>query len=208
MSIKLVMPSNHFILCHLLLPLPSVFPSIRIFSNQLALCIRWPKYWSFSFSISSVQSLSHVQLFLTQRTAARQASLSFSVSQSLLKLMSIELVMPYNHLILCCPLLLLLSIFPSIRVFCNELAPRIKWPSIGVSASGSVLPMNIQDMVLIPPTPRGSDREPGLIPGLGRSLGEGNGYPLQHYCLESSMDRGGWQAIIHGVMKSWTQLNN
>ena len=68
--------------------------------------------------------------------------------------------------------------------------------------------MNIQDMVLIPPTPRGSDREPGLIPGLGRSLGEGNGYPLQHYCLESSMDRGGWQAIIHGVMKSWTQLNN
>ena len=68
--------------------------------------------------------------------------------------------------------------------------------------------MNIQDVVLIPPTPCGSDREPGLIPGLGRSLGEGNGYPLQHYCLESSMDRGDWQATDHGVMKSWIQLSN
>ena len=52
MSIKLVMPSNHLNLCHLLLPLPSIFPSIRVFSNESALCIRWPKYWSFSFSIS------------------------------------------------------------------------------------------------------------------------------------------------------------
>ena len=52
MSIESVMPSNHLILCHLLLLLPSIFPSIRIFSNELALCIRWPKYWSFSFNIS------------------------------------------------------------------------------------------------------------------------------------------------------------
>ena len=67
-----------------------------------------------------VQSLSHVQLFATLWTAARQASLSFTNSQSLLKLMSIELVMPSNHLILCHPLLLLPSIFPSITVFSNE----------------------------------------------------------------------------------------
>ncbi|CAI9181177.1 unnamed protein product [Rangifer tarandus platyrhynchus] len=53
MSIESVMPSNHLILCHALLLLPSIFPSIRVFSNQSALCIRWPKYWSFSFSISS-----------------------------------------------------------------------------------------------------------------------------------------------------------
>ena len=53
MSIKLVMPSNHLILCRLLLLLPSIFPSIRVFSSESALCIRWPKYWSFSFSISS-----------------------------------------------------------------------------------------------------------------------------------------------------------
>ena len=52
MSIELVMPSKHFILCHPLLLLPSIFPSIRVFSNESALCIRWPKYWSFSFSIS------------------------------------------------------------------------------------------------------------------------------------------------------------
>ena len=71
---------------------------------------------------SSVQSLSRVRLFATPWTAARQASLSITNSQSLLKLMSIESVMPSNHLILCCPLLLLPSIFPSIRVFSNESA--------------------------------------------------------------------------------------
>ena len=69
---------------------------------------------------SSVQSLCHVWLFVTPWTAACQASLSFTNSRSLLKLMSIELVMPSNHLILCCPLLLLPSIFPRIRIFSNE----------------------------------------------------------------------------------------
>ena len=76
---------------------------------------------------SSVQLLSHVQLFATPWTAARQASLSITNSQSLPKLMSIELVIPSNHLILCCPLLLP-SIFSSIRVFSNESALRIRWP--------------------------------------------------------------------------------
>ena len=52
MSVELVMPSNHLVLCHPLILLPSIFPSIRVFSNELVLCIRWPKYWSFSFSIS------------------------------------------------------------------------------------------------------------------------------------------------------------
>ena len=76
--------------------------------------------WDVSFQFSSVQSLSHVQLFATPWTVARQASLSITNSQSLFKLMSIELAMPSNHLILCRPLLLLPSIFPSIRVFSNE----------------------------------------------------------------------------------------
>ena len=76
----------------------------------------------------SVQSLSHVQLFVTPWTAACQASLSITNSQSLLKLMSIESVMTYNYLSLCCPLLLLPSIFPSIRVFSNESALNIRWP--------------------------------------------------------------------------------
>ena len=77
---------------------------------------------------SSVQSLSHVPLFVTLWTAAHQASLSITNSWSLLKLMSIELVMPSNHLILCRLLLLPPSIFPSIRVFSNESVLRIRWP--------------------------------------------------------------------------------
>ena len=87
---------------------------------------------------SSVQSLSHVRLFATPWTAAHQASLSITNSQGLLKLMSIELVMPSNHLILCCPLLLSPSVFPSIRVFSNESALHIRWPkywSFSISSS-------------------------------------------------------------------------
>ena len=76
---------------------------------------------------SSVQSLSCVQLFAIPWTTALQASLSNTNSRSLLKHMSIELVIPSNHLILCCPLLLLPSIFPSIRVFSNELALCVRW---------------------------------------------------------------------------------
>ena len=79
------------------------------------------------FRVMIVQSLSHVRLFATSWTAARQASLSITISQSLLKLMSIKLVMPSNHLILCHPLLLT-SIFPSIRVFPNESVLCIRWP--------------------------------------------------------------------------------
>ena len=88
-----------------------------------------------------VQSLSFVQPFGTSWTAARQALLSITVSQSLLKLMSIELVMPSNHLILSRPLLLLPSIFPSIRVFSSELAFRIRWPECW-SFSFSISPCN------------------------------------------------------------------
>ena len=79
--------------------------------------------------LSSVQSLSCVQLFVTPWTAAHQASLSITTSQSLRKLVSIESVMPSNHLILCPPLLLLPSVFPSIRLFSNESALCIRCPS-------------------------------------------------------------------------------
>ena len=94
----------------------------------------WQKYlqncfWKESYDKpSSVQLLSRVQLLVSLWTAARQASLSITNSQSLLKLMSIKLVMPSNHLILCRPLLLLPSIFPSIRVFSNESVLHIRWP--------------------------------------------------------------------------------
>ena len=103
-------------------------------------------FWMFSFEpaslqgFSSVQSLSHVQLFVTPWTTARQASLSITKSQSLPRLMSIELVMPSNHLILCCTLLLP-SIFPSIWVFSNESALPNRWPKYW-SFSFNVSPFN------------------------------------------------------------------
>ena len=92
-------------------------------------------------SFSSVQSLIHVRLFVTSWTAAQQASLSITNSWNLLKLMSIESVMPSNHLIICCPLLLLPSIFPSIRIFSNESAFHMRWPKYW-SFSFNISPSN------------------------------------------------------------------
>ena len=126
---------------------------------------------------SSIQSLSRVQLFDTQWTAALQASLSITNSWSLLKLMSIESVMPSNHLILCCPLLLLPSIFPSIRVFPNESILHISGQSIGVSASTSVLPKNIQDWFPLGWT--------GWISLQSKGLSR----VFQHYCSKASILR-------------------
>ena len=90
---------------------------------------------------SSVQSLNRVWLFVTLWSAAHQAYLSITNSQSLIKLMSIESVMPFNHPILCHPLLFLLSIFPSIRVFSNESAIHMRWPKYW-SFSFSISPSN------------------------------------------------------------------
>ena len=97
-------------------------------------------YGSYNLQFSSLQSLSHVWLFATPWTAARQASLFITSSESLLKLMSIELLMPSNHLILCHPLLLP-SIFPSIRVFSSESVLHIRWPKHW-SFSFSISPSN------------------------------------------------------------------
>ena len=98
---------------------------------------------------TSVQSLSHVQLFATPWTAAHQAYLSITNCQSLLKLMSIDSEMPSNHLILCCPHLLPPSIFPSIRVFSNESVLRIRWPE-SWSFSFSISPSNEYSWLISP----------------------------------------------------------
>ena len=98
-------------------------------------------YISNTYSLSSVQSLSRVQLFVTPWTAAYQPSLSITNSQTLLRLMSIESMMPSNHLILCRSLLLLPSISPSIRVFSNESVLHIRWPKYW-SFSFSISPSN------------------------------------------------------------------
>ena len=97
-------------------------------------------FWVYA-QFSPVQLLSHVRLFATPWTAAHQASLSITNSRSLLKLVSIESVLPSNHLILCYPLLLLPSIFPSIRVFSNESTPCIRWPKCW-SFSFNISPSN------------------------------------------------------------------
>ena len=114
----------------------------------------------------SVQSLSHIQLCATTWTAACQASLSITNSGSLLKLMSIESVMPSNHLILCPPLLLLPSIFPSTRVFSNESALRISWPkylsfTLNISASNEhpgMISFRIDWFDLLPKKSKGLSR--------------------------------------------------
>ena len=140
------------------------FPFLKLLFNKINTSFNWlamSKYKSLSLGqiislmglwgsvqFSTVQSLSHVRLFATPWIAARQASLSITNSQSLLKLMSIELVMPSSHLILCRSLLLLPPISPSIRVF--PMSQLFAWDgqSIGVSGSASVLPMNTQDWSL------------------------------------------------------------
>ena len=109
-----------FLLCtHGLTQGRRAFPDVELSATASA---------QFKYKFSSVQSLSCVRLFVTPWTAARQASLSITNSQSLFKLMSIKSVMPSNQLILCHPLLLLPSIFPNIKVFSNESVLLIRWP--------------------------------------------------------------------------------
>ena len=141
----------------------------------------WQVIWPRPESIfSSVQLLSRVWLFAAPWTAARQASLSITNSQSLLKLMSIGLLMPSNHLILCCPLPLPPSVFPSIRVFQMSQFFISGGQGIAVSASASVLPMNIQDWFPLGLTGLISLQSKGLW-GLWRTI--------QEYILEVCIQR-------------------
>ena len=127
-------------------------------------------------SISSVQPLSFIQLFATPWTAERQASLSITNSQSLLKLTSVELVMPSNHLILCHPLLFPPSNFPSIRVFSNKSVLRFRWPKYW-SFSFNISPSN-EYLGLI--TFRMDWLDLLAVQGTFKSL-------LQHHCSEASI---------------------
>ena len=126
-----------------------LFPSNKLLKSEIYGSMLYTSsifiFWGPSILFFIVQSLICVQLFVTPWTAAHQASLSITNSQSLLKLMCIELVIPSNPLILCCPLLLLPSIFPSIRVFSSESVLHITWPQYW-SFTFSISPsMNIQD---------------------------------------------------------------
>ena len=154
-SIATVMPSNHLILCHPLLLLPSIFLSIRIFSIESALGIRWPKYWSFSFNSSPSKEYSGLISFRIDwfDLLAVQGTLQESS--------------PTPQ-------------FKNINSLAN--ASNLGFPC---GSAGKESTCNAGDL--------------GLIPGLGRSAGEGNGYPLQYSGLENSMD-----CIVLGVAKSWT----
>ena len=137
--------------------------------------------WLLFYHISWVQSLSRVRFFATPGTAALQAALSITSSRSLSKFMSIESVVPSNHLILCRILLLPPSIFPSIRVVSNESVLCIRWPKYW---SFSCSHQSFQGTVW-----------------------KGSGDPLQYSCLENSMDRGAWWAAVHEAAPRRTQLS-
>ena len=147
------------------------------------------------FFSQSVQSLSPVRLC---------HPMDFTISQSLLKLTSIELMRPSNHLILHCPLLLWPSIFPSIRVFSNESVLHIKWPSIGVSASAAVLPMNIQGWFPLGCTSWISLQSTGLSGAKERTLYFSCGGSM---CFVMQLHRFS-TAQLPGALKMWTDCAN
>ena len=154
-SIASVMPSNHLILCRPLLLLPLIFLSIRTFSIESPLGIRWPKYWSFSFNISPSNEYSGL--------------ISFRIDW-------FDLIAVQGTLQESSPT----PQFKSINSLAN--ASNLGFPCC---SAGKESTCNVGDL--------------GLIPGLGRSAGEGNSYPLQYSGLENSMD-----CIVLGVAKSWT----
>ena len=147
---------------------------------------------------------------MTPWTVARQASLSITISQSLLNLMSIESMMPSLHLILYCPLLPLPSIFPSIRVFSKEMALCIRWPEYW-NFSFSISPSNEYSGLI-------SFRMDWLLIYVymylfyfhfspsSKCVGEGNGNPFHYSCLENPRDGGAWWAAVYGVPQSWIRL--
>ena len=118
-----------------------LFLRVRTLNYPSSLLEMSPNAFFAGTCASSVQLLGHVRCFAIPWTVAHQVSLSFTISQNLLKFMSIKLMMSFNHLIFCRPLLLLLSIFPSIRVFPSESVLRIRWPKYW-SFSFSIRPSN------------------------------------------------------------------
>ena len=178
------MPSNHFILCRPLLLLPSVFPSIRVFSNESTLHIRWPKYWSFSFSFSPSNEYSGLISF-------RIDWLDLLAGQGTLK----SLLQHHSSKA---------SVFPCSAFFIVQFShpymttgktiALTKWTFVGKVMS---LFYNMLSRLIMgfPGDSVGKESacsagEPFSILHLGRFPGEGNGNPLQYSCLEKSMDRG------------------
>ena len=172
------------VLYHPLL-LPSIFPSIRVFSNESALCIRWPKCLSFSFSISPANEYSGLTSFRIDwfDLLAVQGTQESSPTRQFKSINSSALSLLYGPT--------LTSIYDFLN--CTPFYYTRGFPG---GASGKESPANLGDI-----------RDLGSIPGSGRSLGVGNGNPLQYSYLESSMSRGAWWATVPVATKIWTQLS-
>ena len=190
MSFESVMPSNHLILYHLLLLLPSMFPSIRIFSNELALRIRWPKYWSFRISPSNEYSgLISFRIDWLDLLAVWGTLMSFlqhpSLKASILWCSAFFMVQ-LSHPYMTTGKTIALTIWTFVSKMMSLLFYTL-WHTPRASLVAQLV--NVGDL--------------GSIPGLGRPPGEGKGYPLQYSGLKNSMD-----SVVHAVAKSWTRLRN
>ena len=178
MSMESMMPLNHFFLCHPLLLLPSIFLSIRVFSNESVLHIRWPKYYSFSFRISPYKEYSRLISFRTDwlDLLAVQGTLKSLLQHHSSKVL-ILLCSAFFH-----PTPVLLPRKSHGRRSLEGCSPWCHW------ASGMPEQFHFHFSL--------------------SCIGEGNGNPLQCSCLENSMDRGAWQATVHGFAKSQAWLSN
>ena len=217
MSIELVMPSNHLILCCPLHLPPSVFPSIRAFSTESALCIRWPKYWSFSFNISPSNEYSGLisfridwfDLFAVQGTL-KSLLRHHSSKASILRCSAFSIVqLSHPYMTTGKTIALTRQAFVSKVMFllCNMLSRLV----IVTLTNNIIIIIRASQVALVVKSllaNAGDVRDTSLIPGLGRLPGEGHGKPLQYSCLENSMDRGAWQATVPGVAKSQTWLTS
>ena len=177
MSIELVMPSNHLILCHPLLILPSNFPSIRVFSNESVLYIRWPEYWSFSFSISPSNEYSGLIFF-------RMNWLDLLADQRTLKSL-LQHHSSHTSIVWHSALLIIQLSYPYLST--GKTIALTRWTLFGkvMSLLFNMLSRLVAQTVKHLPTMRETWC---FIPGSGRSPGEGNGNPLQYSCLENPMD--------------------
>ena len=173
-------PSIHLNLCHLLLLLPSIFPRIKVFSNELALCIRWPKCWSSRFNINPFNEYS--VLPIEYWYPLRLTGLISLLSKDHSRVFSSSRVWKYQFF----STQLSLWSTSHVRMYMTTGKPIVLTIPSVVGKMISLL-FNMLSKLII---------------------GEGNGNPLQHSCLENPMDRGAWQAIDHGVAKRWTQLSD
>ena len=184
MSVELMMPSHHLTLCRPLLLPPSIFLSIRVFSNESVLCIKWPKYWSFSFSIGP---------------SNEHSGLSFRTNWfDLLAVQGIVKSLLQHH-----------SSKTSVLQHSAFFIVQLSHP---YTTTGKTIALTRRTFVGFSNGSDGKDpacqRRRCRFNSWRRSPWEGNGNPLHYFCLGSPMDRGAWRATVHGVTKSQTWLND